>query len=127
MRRRDRLRRNAEIETVRKHGRRVTHALAMLQYRPNDRPRSRFCFVAGRRVGSAVRRNRAKRLLREALRQQLPQIQSGWDCVLIATAAAADAKFVDVEAAVLHLLGRAHLLERAPAVGRGAPPQDKLS
>lgn len=118
MRRRDRLRRNAEIENVRKSGRRVHHALAMLHYRPNDDQRSRFCFVAGRRVGTAVRRNRAKRLLREALRQQLPAIHPGWDCVFVARAAAADATFVDVEAAVLHLLGQAHLLNQAVLAGR---------
>jgi ribonuclease P protein component len=122
MRRRDRLRASTEIETVRRQGRRVPHALALLLYRPNDRPRSRFCFIAGRRVGKAVHRNRAKRLLREAVRQHLSYIPGGWDCVLIAKAATANARFADVEAAVLHLLGQAQLFDRVAfdARDRGA-------
>jgi ribonuclease P protein component len=47
--------------------------------------------VAGRPVGNAVRRNRAKRRLREALRQ-VP-IRDGRDYVVIASAAVVRAPF----------------------------------
>lgn len=51
----------------------------------------RVAFVAGRSVGGAVRRNRAKRRLREALR--LVDLPAGRDYVVVATAAVADEPF----------------------------------
>ncbi len=45
---------------------------------------SRFGFITSKRVGNAVKRNRARRLMREAVRQSdLAQTQ-GWDIVLVA-------------------------------------------
>lgn len=40
--------------------------------------------VAARRVGGAVQRNRAKRILREAWRQVSPQVTGDVDAVLVA-------------------------------------------
>jgi ribonuclease P protein component len=71
---------------------------------------SRFGFAASRRIGNAVERNRAKRLLREAVRLHLPEIVPGVDCLLIARRATPGASFHEVEAAVLMLLERADLL-----------------
>jgi ribonuclease P protein component len=42
--------------------------------------------VAGRRVGGAVQRNRARRILREAWRVVAPQIDEATDAVLVARA-----------------------------------------
>jgi ribonuclease P protein component len=76
----------------------------------NSAPPSRFAFTAGRRVGKAVARNRSKRLLREAVREQLGRIEPGWDCLLIARDGTPDADYDAVRTAVLNLLKRAHLL-----------------
>ena len=43
---------------------------------PDGRPR--FGFVAGKAVGGAVERNRAKRLLRDAARGCAPAVAPGW-------------------------------------------------
>ena len=51
----------------------------------------RVALVAGRSVGNAVRRNRAKRRLREALR--LVAVPPGRDFVVVATPAVVDAPF----------------------------------
>lgn len=119
MDRRHRLRRSADIQAVRRFGKRVKHPLAVLYYhrRPADpsvQPDvSRFCVSAGRPVGNAVRRNRAKRLLREAVRRRLNALQPATDCVLVAQAATATADFAAVDAAVLFLLQQARLLPPA--------------
>ena len=75
---------------------------------------TRFAFSASRRVGHAVSRNRAKRLLRAAVHSNLTEIEPGWDCLLIARERTAKASYVDVESAVTQLLRRAQLLEQNP-------------
>jgi ribonuclease P protein component len=57
-----------------------------------------------------VQRNRAKRLLREAIRAQAKQIKDGWDLMLIARAPLAEVKLPQAQAAVNQLLHRAHVL-----------------
>jgi len=46
--------------------------------------KSRFAVVAGRALGSAVKRNRAKRLIRAALLPYIENVKPGWDILLIA-------------------------------------------
>jgi ribonuclease P protein component len=114
MRRRYRLQGSADIRQLRQEGKRWRHPLAILFVRPNEQEISRFAFSASRRVGKAVARNRAKRLLREVVRLHLDEVKPGWNCLLIAREATAVADFNSVETAVLQLLARALLLEEEP-------------
>lgn len=77
-----------------------------------------------RRIGKAVRRNRVKRLLREATRLRLARIAPGWDVVIIARGAAANADFWKIGAALEHLLASAGLLTDGEAEGSG-PGRDE--
>lgn len=106
----NRLRRSAEVAQVRREGQSWRHPLVILLVQSNSRDVSRFAFVASRHTGKSVRRNRAKRLLRECVRHQLHEIQPGWDCVLIARPSLPQASYSEVETAVLQLLRRAKLL-----------------
>lgn len=104
-----RLRRAADIQRVRRYGQRRYHPLIRLMYLTAEQDVTRFAVVAGRQVGNAVVRNRCKRLIREALRQHLPQIPAGWDCLIAANAGMADADFTQVSAAIEQLLKKAGL------------------
>ncbi|MCA9998632.1 MAG: ribonuclease P protein component, partial [Anaerolineales bacterium] len=82
-----RLRRAGEIRQLREQGRAWRHPLAILLVlaRHNDPLEdeyvtTRFAVSASRQVGNAVARNRAKRLLREAIRHHLHEIETGWNC-----------------------------------------------
>jgi ribonuclease P protein component len=45
---------------------------------------TRVGIVAGKRIGNAVQRNKAKRLLREAVRLNRPRLADGFEMVLVA-------------------------------------------
>jgi len=77
---------------------------------PVDQPHVKIGVAAGRTVGTAVARNRAKRLLREAMRALIPNIASGVDLVLIARAGLVSATLEETRQALLILLQRAKLL-----------------
>ena len=106
-----RLKHTSDVALVRKRGQSWRHPLLILLVRANGQESSRFAFVASRFVGKAVVRNRVKRLLREVVRHHLPHIGTGWDCLLIARAGLSQASLEEVNAAVVHLLARARLLQ----------------
>jgi ribonuclease P protein component len=105
-----RLTRSEDFKRVRRDGKSYAHPLVVLITQNNDQPRVRVGVAAGKSVGTAVYRNRAKRLLREAMRTLLPNIASNSDLILIARPALASASLTEVHEALLHLLQRAKLL-----------------
>ena len=105
----NRLRRSSDFERVRTSGRSWVNRWLVLGVLANDLGRVRVGVAASRRVGGAVKRVRARRLIREAVRPWLDGITGGWDVVFIARAPLAEASFQDVERAVAQLLGRANL------------------
>ena len=112
MERRTRLRRSTDLGRVRKDGRSWPHPFLVLVALPGLPDSTRVGVVASRRVGSAVNRNRAKRLLREATRRCYPRLLPGWDLLLVARRQILSAKEPEVREALLSLLAQADLLAR---------------
>jgi ribonuclease P protein component len=104
-----RLKEESDVQRVWQEGRAFAHPLILLRVRPNNLPYTRAAFVAGKKVGNAVIRNRAKRHLREALRPRFMQLAPGYDLVLIARGKIIEASFTEIEQAVTQVLQRAHL------------------
>ena len=104
------LRSGSDFQRVWDEGKSWSHPLVVLRACANRMNTCRFAFVAGKKVGKATVRNRAKRLMREAVRHRLPTIAPGWDMIWIARAGAEHAEFKDVDSAVQTLLQRAHLI-----------------
>jgi len=105
-----RLTRSEDFKRVRRDGKSYAHPLVVLIVQNNDQPRVRVGVAAGKSVGTAVYRNRAKRLLREVMRSLIPNIASGSDLILIARPALVSATLEDTQRALLNLLQRAKVL-----------------
>ncbi len=110
MQRKFRLTRSEDFKRVRRSGKSYAHPLVVLIVQAHEEPRVKIGVTAGKTVGTAVYRNRAKRLLREALRPLLPQIASGLDLILIARPGLASATLPETSQALLTLLQRAQVL-----------------
>lgn len=110
MKRRFRLRKTADFERVRRSGKSFAHPLIVLIVHGNEGEGLRVGVVAGRRLGNAVQRNRAKRLIRAATQTLLGSILPAHDLLLIARQPMLDANFLEVQGAIQKLLQRANLL-----------------
>jgi ribonuclease P protein component len=110
-----RLTQSRAFQALYRRGRRWEHALAVLHTLPRSAGDVRFGVVVGKKVGKAVQRNRVRRLIREALRQQLPALPIGVHGVWVARPAAAGASFREIEQAVHDLMERARLVRPVPS------------
>jgi ribonuclease P protein component len=112
-----RLTRSEDFKRVRRSGKSYAHPLVVLIVQthdqrsdPADQPRVKIGVTAGRTVGTAVTRNRAKRLLREAMRPLIPNIAPSLDLILIARPGLVSATLEETRQALLNLLQRAQIL-----------------
>ena len=113
-----RLRKAAEFDRVFRQGVRLDGALFLLIAAPNDGPQDRLGLAVSRRVGGAVVRNRARRLLRESFRRLERRTRPSADLVILAKPALAGCGLAEVSR---ELAARARQLERAAGRGRPRP------
>lgn len=117
------LRRRADISRVHQQGRRKSDAL--LQVRVAAQPPGatpgdvlRLGILVTKKYGSAVERNRFKRVVRAAVRALGPA--PGWD-ILVLPREAHEAKMPDIQSSLRHLMGMLGIMRETAGQESGTP------
>ncbi|MCS7286557.1 MAG: ribonuclease P protein component [Anaerolineae bacterium] len=104
-----RLRDPKRVEEIRRGGEAWSNPYVVLLGLPGEPGKLRVAFSSSRKIGKIVHRNRARRLLREAVRLNQHHIKKGWDLLFIARAGLAKASLIDAQEAVREVLRKAKL------------------
>src|SRR5580698_583235 len=100
----ERIRRRADFQQVYGNGVRIHGRYITIFLLPNNRGVGRLGIAATKKLGDAVRRNRAKRLIREVFRRN--KIAPGLDIVVVPRRQLLDASLTVLEADYLNALER---------------------
>jgi ribonuclease P protein component len=106
-----RMQRPGEFKRTREQGQRMVRGCLILNWRPRAQAdHSRLGVVTSRKVGNAVVRSRARRLIREAFRRLQPRIQQPCDIVFVARSSIRRLDGGAVQRRMERVLTAAHLL-----------------
>ena len=106
----DVLRYRKDFDRLYRKGRKVTDKYMLLFTLPNGLDYNRKAILASKKVGGAVVRNRARRLLKESYRQLVPEMQKGVDILFVARSGITDAKCQDVMTTMKNTLKKSGLI-----------------
>ena len=79
----NRITKDYHFRRLKKHGEVIRTPFFLMNYIQNEYGVSRFGFIASSKIGNAVQRNRATRVMREAIRHHLGEIKKGYDFVFV--------------------------------------------
>ncbi len=78
------LNKNSDFRALYHRGKSQVHSALVTYVKKNRFGVTRVGITVGKKLGSAVERNRCRRIIREAYRQTLPRVPDGWDIVFVA-------------------------------------------
>ena len=90
------LRKKDDFDRIYRMGKSIGEKYIVLFFQKNDLPYSRIAFLASKKVGNSVQRNRAKRLMKESFRHLESEIMTGYDFIIIARKPILSCKMDDV-------------------------------
>ena len=106
------LRYKKDFDRLYKKGRSAGDRFVVVFYIPNGLGYSRRAFLASKKVGGAVARNRARRLMKESFRRIESDLLTGRDILFIARREAADAGLQEVETSMRRAINKCGLIKQ---------------
>ena len=96
---------NRDFKRLYGRGKSVVSAGVVVYYMKNRTNSVRLGITAGKKIGGAVERNRAKRIIRAAFRECLPYVTCGYDFVVVARGKILNMKSTDVASTIKKQFG----------------------
>ena len=106
------LRKQKDFTKIYNRGKSQGSKFAVVIYRKNNLDYSRTAFVASKKVGNSVERNRSRRLLRESYRKLRPMIAAGYDIIFVARKNILEAGQQEVQSSLFGVLRSCGLIEK---------------
>ena len=105
------LKENYEFRRLYQKGASAVGSCMVLYCRKNRLGHNRLGLTASVKLGNAVKRNRARRRLREVYRLNSPRLHQGWDIILVARGRTLTASWREMNDTFLRLCRKLGLLE----------------
>ncbi len=105
------LRNQKNFSAVYNRGQSKGSKYVVVLFRRNKLDHSRIAYVASKKVGNSVQRNRSRRLMREAYRTMNRKIVPGYDVIFVARNTINEAKCVDVQRSMYGAIRAAGLFD----------------
>lgn len=112
MLKKDVLRKKTDFSAIYHGGKSVGDRYVVLFYRKNHLPYNRTGFLASKKVGNSVKRNRARRLMKESYRHIRKELPTGYDFIIIARNTISGKKCADVEKSLLSAFKRTGVMKK---------------
>ena len=119
----DVIRKKNDFSLLYKKGKSIGGKYVVLFFRSNNLTYNRKAILASKKVGNSVKRNRARRLIKESYRTLEDSFLKGYDIVIIArnTISQEGVKCKDVEKSIKHLMRKTGLY--MPGAGESPHPE----
>jgi len=108
------LRKKTDFDSIYKKGKSCGDRFVVLFYRPNGLAYNRTGFLASKKVGNSVKRNRARRLMKESYRNlsdRLPQ-DKHYDFIIIARNTISGRKCAEVQKSLYSAFKRTGVIKK---------------
>lgn len=105
------LKTNSDFRRAYARGKSYTNPALVLYVRKNRAGSSRIGITASKKIGNAVQRNRARRVIREAFRQIKSPLKGHYDLVFVARTKTVFKKSTDIYEIMLPMLTNAGVIE----------------
>ncbi|MEZ3461441.1 MAG: ribonuclease P protein component [Lachnospiraceae bacterium] len=97
------LKSNRDFKNVYNHRKSYANRYLVMYVSENGSDKNRLGISVSKKVGNSVVRHRVSRLIRESYRLHEDLFRSGYDLVVVARVNAKDAKYAEIESALLHV------------------------
>lgn len=106
------LRRKKDFTTIYNRGKSIATKYMVIFYKKNNLGYNRTAFLASKKVGKSVKRNKARRLMKEINFIYKDRLLKSYDYIFIARKDIVDVKFSELQRTTEKLLIRTKLMDR---------------